>query len=118
MAYNSGGSSLETGDGMPQERIGQRRYDPQAVQAYIVSYQAENAGRSPSQRQIQRALYISAPSVVHMILRRLERRGLLTVTRHGRGYPSDLTLTDTGRRALEQWQQVHPGPNDGARADK
>jgi len=86
----------------PQSR--QRRYDPLAVLSYIATSQQTRPHRSPSQRQIQAAFGISAPSVVHNLLRRLERDELLTVTRYGRGHLVDLTLTEAGRAALERWR--------------
>lgn len=82
----------------------QRRYDRLAILAYVASYQQQHQ-RSPSQRRIQRDLGVSAPSVVHMILGRLERAGLLRITRQGQGRTSALTLTEAGRAALQQWQQ-------------
>lgn len=82
----------------------QRRYDPLAVLAYIATYQQSNNQRTPSQRRIQAALGISAPSVVHNIVQRLERDELLTITHHGRGYPVDLTLTEAGEAAVRHWQ--------------
>jgi len=85
-----------------QHRTG--RYDPLAVLDYIVTYQQNNKQRSPSQRQIQAALGISAPSVVHNMVHRLELRGLLTITRYGHGVGVDLTLTETGQEAVRRWQ--------------
>lgn len=87
----------------------QRRYNPLAVLAYIARYQQQNGGRSPSQRRIQRALTISAPSVVHGMLHRLVRRGLLTITTYGRGLPADLSLTQAGQLAVQAWQQQAAG---------
>ena len=81
-----------------------RRYDPGAVLDYIESYRRTNHGRSPSQRQIQAALGISAPSVVHNMLHRLEYQSLLAVTTYGRGLLADLALTDAGQSALSRWQ--------------
>lgn len=89
---------------MSRKRLKTRRYDPLAVLAYIAAYQQQNAGRSPSQRRIQAALAMSAPSVAHNILHGLERRGLLRITSYGRGVGADLTLTEAGRAALERWQ--------------
>lgn len=68
---------------MPRQRSDQprqRRYDPLKTLAYIEQYRSQHGGRSPSQRQIQRDLGISTPSVVHNMLHRLARRGLLTIT--------------------------------------
>lgn len=90
-----------------------RRYDPLAVLAYIVTYQQQHPHRSPSQRRIQAALSISAPSVVHNMLYRLERRGLLTVTRHGRGVGVDLALTEAGQAAVQRWQAERAGDEQG-----
>ena len=89
------------------ERRSFRRYDPLAVLAYIASYQQAHSQRSPSQRRIQADLGISAPSVVHMIVQRLERAALLTITRHGRGNRVDLTLTEAGQHAVQRWQAEH-----------
>ncbi len=89
----------------------QRRYEPLEVLAYIGTYKKCNPLRSPSERRIQKDLGISASSVVHAILRRLERAGLLTITRYGRGHLSDLTLTDAGQVAAQMWQAgqgTHP----------
>ena len=86
-----------------------RRYDSLAVLAYIATYQQTRPNRSPSQRRIQAALGISAPSVVHGIVQRLQRAGLLTITHYGRGHPVDLTLTETGQAAVEQWQADQAG---------
>lgn len=88
--------------GPKQHRAG--RYDPLAVLAYIVTYQERNKQRSPSQRQIQAALNISVPSVVHNIVHRLERRALLTITRYGHGVGVDLALTEAGQEAVRRWQ--------------
>jgi Mn-dependent DtxR family transcriptional regulator len=93
---------------MPPKELGkQRRYEPLDVLVYIVAFQQRHPGRSPSQRRIQRDLNISVPSVVHLILHRLERDGLLTITRYGRGQLSDLTLTEAGRSAAQHWQEEH-----------
>lgn len=94
---------------MPSNRPRQprRRYDRLAILAYVASYQQQHQQRSPSQRRIQRALGISAPSVVHTILHRLAQAGLLTITTYERGAAADLTLTPTGRVAVERWQQPH-----------
>lgn len=93
---------------MPRKRPNhprQRRYEPLSVLAYIARYQQQNGGRSPAQRRIQRDLTISAPSVVHNILHRLARSGLLTIKNNGRGHPADLTLTEAGQRAAAMWQE-------------
>ena len=60
-----------------RETTSQHRYDPLAVLSYITAYQQIHPHRSPSQRRIQAALGISAPSVVHGILWRLQRAELL-----------------------------------------
>lgn len=82
----------------------QRRYDPLAVLSYIVTYQQTHQDHSPSQRRIQADLGISVPSMVHLIMQRLERAGLLTVARYGRGHAVDLALTEAGRAAVQRWQ--------------
>jgi DNA-binding MarR family transcriptional regulator len=82
----------------------QRRYDPLQVLAYIATFQQTYRQRSPSQRRIQIDLKISAPSVVHNILLRLEQRGLLTIIRHGHGFSSDFAITEAGREALRAWR--------------
>lgn len=86
------------------ERPRQRRYDPLAVLSYIATYQQTHSGSSPSQRRIQADLGISVPSMVHLIMQRLERAGLLTVRRYGRGHPVALALTEAGQAALRRWQ--------------
>lgn len=89
----------------------QRRYEPLTVLAYIAHYQQQHGGLSPSQRRIQRHLEISAPSVVHNILHRLARSGLLTITYNGRGHPADFTLTDSGQKAAALWQEQQAADN-------
>jgi Mn-dependent DtxR family transcriptional regulator len=92
---------------MPNKEPGkrkQRRYDPLEVLAYLAAHEQRSPRRSPSERRIQQDLGIRTPSAVHLILRRLEREGLLTITRYGRGHLSDLTLTDAGRAAAQTWQ--------------
>lgn len=69
-AHASGGAAMSS---QRPRRPKQRRYDPLAVLAYIATYQQSNNQRTPSQRRIQAALDISAPSVVHNIVQRLER---------------------------------------------
>ena len=88
----------------PPERR-QRRYDVMAVLAAISRYQQQNAGDSPSERRIQVDLGISAPSVVHNILHRLQRQGLLVIASYGRGQSGNLTLTEAGLAAVQQWQR-------------
>lgn len=88
----------------------QRRYDPLLVLAYIVQFQQRYPERSPSQRRIQIDLKISAPSVVHNLLHRLEQRGLLTIISHGHGFLSDLVLTEVGREALQAWELQRTEP--------
>lgn len=93
---------------MPNKQLGkqtQRRYEPLDVLAFIVTYREQHGGWSPSERQIQKALAISAPSIVHGILRRLEGAALLTITRYGRGYRSQLIPTEAGRTAALLWQE-------------
>jgi DNA-binding PadR family transcriptional regulator len=92
---------------MPKKQPGerkQRRYEPLEVLAYLAAHEQHNPRRSPSERRIQQDLGIAVPSTVHLILRRLEREGLLTITRYGQGHLSDLTLTNAGRTAVQQWQ--------------
>lgn len=94
---------------MPNKQPGarkQRRYDALEVLAYLAAHEQRGLRRSPSERQIQKDLGIKTPSAVHLILRRLEREGLLTITRYGRGHLSDLALTDAGRAAAQRWQEV------------
>lgn len=95
----------------------QRHYEPLALLAYINAYQQRHPHRSPSERRVQKDLAISAPSVVHGILRRLERAGLLTITRYGRGQLSDLKLTEAGQVALKLWQEEQLLPNGSASAE-
>jgi Mn-dependent DtxR family transcriptional regulator len=90
----------------PKERK-QRRYEPIAVLAYLTAHEQRSPRRSPSERRIQQDLGIKTPSAVHLILRRLERAGLLTITRYGRGQLSDLVLTETGRSTAQRWQEQH-----------
>ena len=85
-----------------------RRYDPLAVLAYIATYQQQHRQRSPSERCIQIALGISAPSVVHNILQGLQHDGLLTTTRYGRGQLVDHQLTPAGQAAVAAAQAVQP----------
>lgn len=89
----------------PPKHRGFRRYDPRAALAYIVRYKQSNGQRSPSERQIQAELGISAPSVVHNMLRRLEQAELLVMTAYGRGFKSELEVTPVGQAAIEQWQR-------------
>ena len=89
-------------------RTSYRRYDRLAILDYVASYQHQHDQRSPSQRDIQSALEISAPSVVHTILHRLAREGLLTITTYGRGAGADLRLTPAGWIAVTRWQQGRP----------
>lgn len=89
----------------PSQHPRQRRYDPLMVLSYVFSYQQRPGRRSPSERRIQVDLGISAPSVVHNLLQRLARQGLLTITPYERGQVSDLTLTEAGHAAVERWRQ-------------
>jgi Mn-dependent DtxR family transcriptional regulator len=100
------------------EESKQRHYEPLEVLAYIADYEQRNPRRSPSERRIQKDLGISAPSVVHHILGRLERAGLLTITRYGRGHLSDLTLTEAGRIAAQMWQEGQAADNDTSAAQE
>lgn len=82
-----------------------RRYDPLLVLSYIASYKRQQRHqRSPSQRQIQAGLGMSAPSVVHNMLHKLQRADLLTITTYGHGRAADLTLTAAGELAVQRWQ--------------
>jgi Mn-dependent DtxR family transcriptional regulator len=92
-------------------RRSQRRYDPLAVLSYIARYQRQYAEQSPSQRRIRADLRISAPSVVHTIVHRLERQGLLTITTYGHGLPAKLTLTEEGQAAAQEWQRQQARPD-------
>lgn len=94
----------------------QRRYDPLAVLSYIARYQRQHAQRSPSQRRIRADLRISAPSVVHTIVHRLEREGLLTIVIHGHGLRADLTLTEAGQAAAQDWQRQQRNDSTANRA--
>lgn len=87
------------------------RYDRIAVLAYVTTYQQQHRQRSPSERQIQAALGVSAPSVVHNILRRLQQAGLLTTTRYGRGLTVDHALTPAGHAAVAQWRATQAVPD-------
>lgn len=84
----------------------QRRYDPFAILAYVAAYQQAHPTRSPSERHIQTALGISAPSVVHNLLRRLREAGLLRTTIAERGHVADHTVTPDGQTALAQWRAL------------
>lgn len=98
---------------MPKKLQGQlriRRYDPISVLGYVAFYQ-QHKNRSPSQRQIQKDLAISAPSAVHVILSRLERAGLVVMTRYGRGFRADLALTPAGHAAVQRWREEHGALN-------
>lgn len=100
---------------MPRQRPDQprqRRYEPLMVLSYIARYQQQNAGRSPSQRRIQRDLNITAPSVVHTLLHRLARSNLLTITTRGRGHAAELALSEAGQKAAARWQQDNDVDND------
>lgn len=94
----------------------QRRYDPLMILSYIVRYQRQYPGASPSQRRIRADLNISVPSVVHSIVHRLEGQGLLTITPHGRGVSADLTVTEEGRAAVQEWRrrQTNNGSQDSS----
>lgn len=100
---------------MPRQRSDQprhRRYDPLHVLAHIAHYKQQHGGRSPSQRQIQRDLGISAPSVVHNTLHRLARRDLLNITTYGRGLPADFSLTEAGQDAVQAWERGQRSRNN------
>lgn len=106
---------------MPEKQPGnraQQRYEPLDVLAYIAAYRQRHPHRSPSERRIQKDLDISAPSVVHAILLRLERAGLLTITRYGRGQLSDLTLTEAGQMAAQVWQEECDSPDANPSAEQ
>jgi DNA-binding PadR family transcriptional regulator len=55
---------------------------------------------------------------VHVILRRLERAGLLIITRYGRGQLSDLILTEAGHNAAQLWQEEHGSHNGSTSAEQ
>lgn len=93
----------------------QPRYDMLAALDYIDTFQRSYHHRSPSQRQIQAALGISAPSVVHYMVQRMIRAGLLTTRLYGRGRAADLVLTRAGRAELASWRAeraANPPPKD------
>ena len=105
---------------MPKKQPGerkQRRYEPLDVLAYLAAHEQRNPRRSPSERRIQKDLGIKTPSAVHLILRRLERKGLLTITRYGRGHLSDLALTEAGWVAA-QARQAGQGTDKDTSADQ
>lgn len=81
------------------------KYEPLDILAFIVTYRERNQGWSPSERQIQKALNISVPSVVHHILQRLEGAELLTIIRYGRGHRAQLIPTEAGEKAAQLWQE-------------
>lgn len=89
-----------------------RRYHPLMVLSYIVRYQQQHDDSFPSERRIQRDLDISAPSVVHNILHRLEDGDLLRITTYGRGHSATLTVTETGHIAAQRWQQQQAAASD------
>ena len=89
----------------------QRRYDQLAVLAYVAAYQQAHPTRSPSERRIQTALGISAPSVVHNLLRKLQQAELLRTTVAGRGQGAVHTLTPAGRAAVQQWRVMQGTPD-------
>lgn len=90
-----------------------RKYEPLDVLAFIVTYRERNQGWSPSERQIQKALSISVPSVVHHILQRLERAELLTIIRYGRGHRAQLIPTEAGQTAAQLWQEGKDAAQEG-----
>lgn len=91
----------------------QHRYEPLDILAFIATYRERNQGWSPSERQIQKALRISVPSVVHHILQRLEQAGLLTIVRYGRGHRSQLIPTEAGQTAAQLWQEGQDAAQEG-----
>lgn len=101
----------------PRRRVS-HRYDPYAVLAYTVQYQQTHNRRSPSERRIQADLKISAPSVVHNLLYRLQKRGLLTITTYGRGHTSDLLLTEAGHAAVQRWHREQRATGSGSTPEK
>ena len=97
----------EKGSTMSRQQPGnrrQRRYDRIAILDYIDTYKRTHNHRSPSQRLIRAALNISAASVVHNMLHRLERAELLTITTFGRGLAGELEITVAGYEELRQWR--------------
>jgi len=108
------------GTTMPKRPVAnrtQRRYEPLDALKFIVTYQECNGGWSPSERQIQKALGISGASVAHQILCRLERAGLLTIIRYGRGYRSQLIPTEAGQTAAQVWREGQDGAQQGASSE-
>lgn len=93
---------------MPRQpgRPRQRRYDRFAILDYVDTYKRTHNNRSPSQRRIRAALEISASSVVHNMLHRLARGGLLTITTFGRGLGAELEITDAGQAELQHWRST------------
>jgi biotin operon repressor len=109
-----------TGTTMPKRPAAnrtQRRYEPLDALTFIVTYRERNSGWSPSERQIQQALGISGASVAHHILCRLERAGLLTIIRYGRGYRSQLIPTEAGQTVVQLWQEGQDGAQQGASSE-
>ncbi len=81
----------------------QRRYDRLAVLDVVDTFQQTHR-RSPSQREIVRALQMSAPSVAHNAIHALIRQGLLSSTPTRRGLTANLHLTPTGHQRLAEWR--------------
>jgi DNA-binding IclR family transcriptional regulator len=94
----------------------QRRTDRLAVLDYLATFQAAH-GHAPSQRLIQRALGLSAPSVAHTALHALERDGLIRRLPAPRGYRADLQITPAGQERLAQWRAQHR-PVDAENSEK
>lgn len=81
-----------------------RHYDDLAILNFIDRHKTQNAGRSPSERQIAAGMQLSGKSVAHDIVRRLVTRGLLISTVRQRGWAADLTITRAGIYALKVWR--------------
>lgn len=81
-----------------------RHYDDLAILNFIDRHKTQNAGRSPSERQIAAGMQLSGKSVAHDIVHRLVRRGLLISTVHHRGWVAELTITRSGNYALKAWR--------------
>jgi len=59
--------------------MNRKRYDYDAVFNFIVAYKMGNDGNSPTIRTLQDQFEISSTSVVHYILKSLEKSGKITM---------------------------------------
>lgn len=82
----------------------QRRYNRIEVLDYIEQYQQRHRGRSPSQRNISRALEMSAPSRANYAVNQLRKAGLLQVEEIERGLPLEFEITEAGVDELKRWR--------------